>query len=78
MKLYTYWRSQASFRVRIALRLKGLVAETISLDLLKGDQFDPTYRALNPEMVVPTLLDGDGPPGRCGPPWSTLAALYRT
>jgi maleylacetoacetate isomerase len=62
MKLYTYWRSQASFRVRIALRLKGLVAETASLDLLKGDQFDPTYRTLNPEMVVPTLLDGDGPP----------------
>ncbi|MGA7406481.1 MAG: glutathione S-transferase N-terminal domain-containing protein, partial [Pseudolabrys sp.] len=56
MKLYTYWRSQASFRVRIALRLKGLVAETTSLDLLKGDQFDPTYRTLNPEMVVPTLL----------------------
>jgi maleylacetoacetate isomerase len=62
MKLYTYWRSQASFRVRVALRLKGLVAETISLDLLKGDQFDPIYRVLNPEMVVPTLLDGDGPP----------------
>jgi glutathione S-transferase len=62
MKLYTYWRSQASFRVRIALRLKGLVVETVGLDLLKGDQFDPTYRALNPEMVVPTLLDGDGPP----------------
>ena len=62
MKLYTYWRSQASFRVRIALRLKGLVAEMVSLDLLKGDQFDPAYRALNPEMVVPTLLDGDGPP----------------
>ena len=62
MKLYTYWRSQASFRVRIALRLKGLVAETTSLDLLKGDQFDPSYRMLNPEMVVPTLLDGDGPP----------------
>jgi maleylacetoacetate isomerase len=62
MKLYTYWRSQASYRVRIALRLKGLAAEMVSLDLLKGDQFDATYRALNPEMVVPTLLDGDGPP----------------
>jgi maleylacetoacetate isomerase len=62
MKLYIYWRSQASYRVRIALRLKGLVAEMISLDLLKGDQFDATYRALNPEMVVPTLIDRDGPP----------------
>ncbi len=57
MKLYTYWRSQASFRVRIALRLKGLVAETISLDLLKGDQFDAAYRALNPEMVVPSACE---------------------
>jgi maleylacetoacetate isomerase len=62
MKLYTYWRSQASFRLRIALRLKGIEVETISLDLLKGDQFDAAYKALNPEMVVPTLLDGDGPP----------------
>src|SRR5262249_5973223 len=62
MKLYTYWRSQASYRVRIALRLKGIAAETVSLDLLKGDQLDPAYRALNPEMVVPTLLDGEGPP----------------
>jgi maleylacetoacetate isomerase len=62
MKLFTYWRSQASFRVRIALRLKGLVAETTSLDLLQEDQFDPSYRMLNPEMVVPTLLDGEGPP----------------
>jgi maleylacetoacetate isomerase len=62
MKLYTYWRSQASYRVRVALRLKGLAAETVSLDLLKGDQLEAAYRALNPEMVVPTLLDGDGPP----------------
>jgi len=62
MKLYTYWRSQASFRLRIALRLKGIEVETISLDLIKGDQLDAAYKALNPEMVVPTLLDGDGPP----------------
>jgi maleylacetoacetate isomerase len=62
MKLYSYWRSQASFRVRIALRLKGLDAELAFLDLLKGDQFAGDYRTLNPEMVVPTLVDGDGPP----------------
>jgi maleylacetoacetate isomerase len=62
MKLYSYWRSQASFRVRIALRLKGLAAELAFLDLLKGDQFTSDYRTLNPEMVVPTLIDGAGPP----------------
>ena len=62
MKLFTYWRSQASYRVRIALALKGLDAELTTLDLLKGDQFAETYRALNPEMVVPTLIDGSGPP----------------
>ena len=62
MKLFTYWRSQASYRVRIALALKGLEAELVTLDLLKGDQFDDGYRALNPEMVVPTLVEGDHPP----------------
>lgn len=48
--------------MRIGLRLKGLAADKISLDLLKGDQFDAAYRALNPESVVPTLIDGEGPP----------------
>ena len=62
MKLFTYWRSQAAFRVRIALRVKGIAMEKVSLDLLKGDQFAASYQALNPEGVVPTLIDGDGPP----------------
>ena len=59
MKLYTYYRSQASFRVRIALNLKGIAREDRFLHLEKGDQFDAAYRAINPQMVVPTLIDGD-------------------
>ena len=59
MKLYTYYRSQASFRVRIALNLKGLAREDSFLHLEKGDQFAAEYRAINPPMVVPTLIDGD-------------------
>jgi maleylacetoacetate isomerase/maleylpyruvate isomerase len=62
VKLYTWWRSQASFRVRIALLLKGLEAQMIFVDLLQGQQFAESYRRLNPEMVLPTLIDGDGPP----------------
>ena len=59
MKLYTYYRSQASFRVRIALNLKGIAREDTFLHLEKGDQFAVEYRAINPQMVVPTLIDGD-------------------
>jgi maleylacetoacetate isomerase len=59
MKLYTYYRSQASFRVRIALNLKGLQRDEAYLHLERGDQFAAEYRAVNPQMVVPTLVDGD-------------------
>jgi maleylacetoacetate isomerase len=59
MKLYTYYRSQASFRVRIALNLKGIARKDSFLHLEKGDQFAAEYRAINPQMVVPTLIDGE-------------------
>jgi maleylacetoacetate isomerase len=59
LQLFTYYRSQASFRVRIALNLKGVPREDVYLHLEKGDQFAPEYRALNPQMVVPTLVDGE-------------------
>jgi maleylacetoacetate isomerase len=58
MKLYTYYRSQASYRVRIALNLKGIEREDTFLHLEKGDQFKPEYKTVNPQMVVPTLVDG--------------------
>ena len=63
MKLYGFWRSLASYRVRVALALKGLHAEEISIDLLKGKQTSEDYLALNPQGVVPALvLDEGGPP----------------
>lgn len=63
MKLYGFWRSLATYRVRVAMALKGLHAEEISIDLLKGKQHTDEYRAVNPQGVVPALiLDDDGPP----------------
>jgi len=62
MKLYGFWRSLASYRVRVALALKGLQAEEISIDLLKGKQASPDYLAVNPQGVVPALLLDDGGP----------------
>jgi|SRR5579871_2344483 len=59
MKLHGYFRSSASYRVRIALNLKGLSAEHLSHHLRKGEQRAPDYLALNPQGLVPTL-QGDG------------------
>ena len=59
MKLFTYFRSQASFRVRIALNLKGLKREDTFLHLEHGDQHQAGYKKINPQAVVPTLYDGD-------------------
>jgi maleylacetoacetate isomerase len=62
MRLYSYWRSQATFRVRIALALKGIAAEMKYVDLLKNEHTGPEYRELNPAMMLPTLIDGQGAP----------------
>ena len=55
MKLHGYFRSSASYRVRIALNLKGLGADHLPHHLRKGEQRDPSYLAINPQGLVPTL-----------------------
>jgi len=59
MKLYTYFRSSAAFRVRIALNLKGLAYEPALVHLARGEHRAPGYGAINPQALVPTL-DDDG------------------
>jgi maleylacetoacetate isomerase len=62
MKLYSYFRSSAAYRVRIALNLKGIAYETVSVHLVKdgGHNRRPKYRAVNPQMRVPALVIGSG------------------
>jgi maleylpyruvate isomerase len=56
IQIYGFWRSIASFRVRVALRLKGLPFEEIPIDILSGEQFNASYETVNPEHVVPTFI----------------------
>ena len=61
MKLYSYFRSSAAYRVRIVLNLKGLATEIIPVHLVKngGEQHSDAYRQINPSELVPTLIDDD-------------------
>jgi len=60
MKLYSYWRSTTSYRVRIALNLKGLSYDTVPVNLVAGQQRAADYVALNPIEAVPVLVLDDG------------------
>lgn len=61
LKLYNYWRSSSSYRVRIALNLKLVAYETVPVHLLRdgGENHKPEYHALNPQELIPLLVDGD-------------------
>ncbi|MGH8124087.1 MAG: maleylacetoacetate isomerase [Rudaea sp.] len=59
-KLYSYWRSSAAYRVRIALNLKGLAYDVLPVHLVDsgGEQHRPEFRAVNPQELIPVLIDG--------------------
>src|SRR3954471_6167068 len=60
MKFFSFWRSLASFRVRIALNLKNLPAEVIFVDLDADAHHADAYRRVNPQMALPALVEDDG------------------
>ena len=62
MKLFSFWRSLATYRVRIALNLKNITPdEVVDINLMKGQQREDAFRKVNPMMAIPALVDGDGP-----------------
>ena len=58
MQLYSYFRSSAAYRVRIALALKGIDYQYLPIHLTKGEQRADGYRTVNPQGLVPALVDG--------------------
>src|SRR5947209_13201652 len=60
MKFFSFWRSQASFRVRIALNLKKLPTEVVFVDLDANAHHTDEFQSVNPQMALPALVEDDG------------------
>ena len=62
MQLFHFHLSSASYRVRIALNIKGIAVDHVLVDIRAGDQHNPEYRDINPQGLVPCLVTDDGVP----------------
>lgn len=71
IKFYGFWRSLAAYRVRVALKFKGLAYEEIPVNLLTGQQHDPAYLQINPQGAVPAVVF----PGASQPLFQSMAIL---
>lgn len=58
VKLYSFWRSSACYRVRIALNLKQVAFETIPVHLAKNEQYQAAFKDINPQEIIPVLMHG--------------------
>lgn len=61
-ELFAFWRTSATYRVRVAMNLKGIVADERNVDLIKGEQNDPEFLKINPLGAIPALVEEGQPP----------------
>ena len=80
LQVYGFWRSNAMYRVRVALNLKNVAYREIPVNLDAGEQHAPEFLARNPQASVPALVDGDLPPADAVPghPRISRGTLPRT
>ena len=74
-ELYAFWRTSATYRVRVAMNLKGLTADEHQINLIEGQQRDPAFLKINPMGAIPALIDREAPPDQAHEPITQSLAI---